>query len=225
MVTPAQRQIGKAAVLGCGYGLGWRKFIEYVQASTSLAVPDSMAQKAVRAFRERYSRIPELWRELETAALRALRTPGDKIQAASGRLTFYATRSRGWLLLHLPSGRVLRYCRPELRIEDSDFGPREVMTYWGVNQMTRQWGQERSWGGIWCENSTQAVARDLCMQAVQRVEARGWPVILHVHDELVAEVPRGGVSPASLQAEMEIVPAWAAGLPIRAEAWAGLRYG
>jgi DNA polymerase len=91
--------------------------------------------------------------------------------------------------------------------------------------MTRRWGQERAWGGVLCENAVQATARDLCMLAVQRVEARGWPVILHIHDELIAEVKRGTVPSAVLQGEMERVPAWAAGLPIRAEAWAGERYG
>jgi len=224
-VTPDQRQVGKSAALGCGFGLGWRKFIDFAQALTGLVLPEAMAQKAVAAFRLRYSDIPALWRDLEGAALTALHSPGERVGVAGDRLEFYVTKARAWMLLRLPSGRTLRYCRPALQVEDSDWGPREVLTYWGVNQMTRRWGQERAWGGVLCENAVQATARDLCMLAVQRVEARGWPVILHIHDELIAEVPRGTVPGAVLQAEMERAPGWAAGLPIRVETWAGERYG
>jgi DNA polymerase len=224
-VTFDQRQVGKSAALGCGFGLGWRKFVEFVQTLTGITLSEALAQTAVAAFRDKYDRIPALWRDLERAALLALNTPGERVPVADGRLEFYVTKGRAWLLLRLPSGRALRYCRPCVVVEDGPFGPREVLTYWGVNQLTRRWGQERCWGGVLCENAVQATARDLCMLAVQRVEARGWPVVLHIHDELIAEVKRGTVPPAVLQAEMERVPAWAAGLPIRAEAWAGDRYG
>jgi DNA polymerase len=220
-----QRHVGKAAALGCGFGLGWAKFIEFTTALTGIILPEQMARQSVKAFREKYRRIPLLWRELEDAALGAVHAPGTKKIAAGGRLGFYCDKVRHWLLLRLPSGRVLRYSRPSIEVEDGPYGLREVLRFWGVNQMTRKWGLERSWGGVLCENAVQAVARDICMEAVQRVEARGWPVVLHVHDEVIAEVPIGCVSAETFGAVMTERVGWAEGLPTLTDTWRGERYG
>lgn len=73
-----------------------------------------------------------------------------------------------------------------------------------------------------CENITQAVARDVLAEALTRLDAAGWPIILHIHDEVVAETPPGGLP--DYLALMSQVPAWAAGLPIAVEGWQGLSY-
>ena len=80
-------------------------------------------------------------------------------------------------------------------------------------------------GPLIVHNCTQAVARDVMAEAMLRVEARGWPVLLTVHDEVVCETPIGAVTPEAFAAEMVRLPHWADGLPVSAEAEVGRRYG
>ena len=155
-----------------------------------------------------------------------------------------------WLQVELPSGRILSYPgigisveRQVHAVEDEDFsgqykagtmlddlaGNRDVLRerirYMGENQTTRQWGKQYTYGGKLAENVTQALCRDLLAYALVTVEDAGWPIILHVHDEIVTEVPN---SPEYTVAELERMmcdlPAWAAGFPLAAEGAELMRY-
>ena len=83
--------------------------------------------------------------------------------------------------------------------------------------------QRRLWR-LWTENIVSGIARDLLADAMLRVEAAGYPIVLHVHDELVAEVPDGFGSTDEFTRLMTRKPAWALELPIAAQAWTGSRY-
>ena len=86
------------------------------------------------------------------------------------------------------------------------------------------------YGGLQCENVVQAIARDVLVEGMFGAEARGYKIVLTVHDELLTETPLGGDhfggdhSPDELQAIMSSVPAWCAGLPLAAKTWRGMRY-
>jgi hypothetical protein len=81
-----------------------------------------------------------------------------------------------------------------------------------------------AYGGLWTENIVSGIARDILVEAMLRIEAAGYPIVLHVHDELVAEVPEGFGSLEEFTHLMTRKPAWALDLPIAAKAWSGPRY-
>lgn len=155
-----------------------------------------------------------------------------------------------WLQVELPSGRILSYPgigisveRQVHAVEGEDFsgqykagqmlddlaGNRDVLRerirYMGENQTTRQWGKQYTYGGKLAENITQALCRDLLAVALVRVDAEGWPIILHVHDEVVCEVPNEPeYSVAKLEEMMCTLPSWATGFPLAAEGAELMRY-
>src|SRR5690606_10583054 len=77
-----------------------------------------------------------------------------------------------------------------------------------------------TYGGRLSENVTQAVARDVLAEALVRLEARGYPVVGHVHDEVLVE----GSDVPGVTAVMTESPPWADGLPIAAEGFTCDRY-
>jgi DNA polymerase len=223
-----RRQVGKSAVLGAGFGLGWRKFIEYVFATTGIRISEELAQGAIGAYRSTYAGVPKLWRETEAAAKAAIRAPSSRVTFAGERASFQVTRDSQWMTMTLPGGRRLRYYRPEIREDEREgWEGNKIVSFLGVNQYTRKFQRETTWGGTLVENMVQATARDLLMEARQRVTEYGWPVVLHVHDELLAEIHGHEASDAAatLQQIMEASPAWANGLPVAAETRSGLRFG
>ena len=155
-----------------------------------------------------------------------------------------------WLQVELPSGRILSYPgigvsveRQVHAVEDEDFsgqykagtmlddlaGNRDVLRerirYMGENQTTRQWGKQYTYGGKLAENVTQALCRDLLANALVTVENAGWPIILHVHDEIVTEVPNTpDYTVAELERMMCDLPSWATGFPLAAEGAELMRY-
>jgi hypothetical protein len=90
----------------------------------------------------------------------------------------------------LPSGRQLAYPFP--RLVTDPFGEMAVVF---KDYQNKQWVDCRkgkgAYGGTWTENAVQAVSRDILVAAMPRLEAAGYPIVLHVHDEIVAEVPDG----------------------------------
>jgi len=218
----ARRDLGKSLVLGCGFGMGWRKFEDHAGVGRAQAIA------AVREYRATFPDVPRLWDELEAGVMAAVRAPAGTppIVMAGGRLR--AGAWRGCLALELPSGRRLIYREPQIGPHTITYETEEGRQE-RVTKASLRFRHGRSvgwtWGGTLVENAVQAIARDLLAAALVRCEERGLRVVLHAHDEIVAEVPlEGGLRLEHLLTTMQEVPPWAAGLPLAAEGWAGTRY-
>lgn len=222
-VTKHQRQGGKAVELGCGFGMGWKKFQSTALAQHGLTLTEDESRKYVGFYRESHDKVVGFWKLLEQAAMTAVANPGERVNLPLSQLTFVKSGSLLWL--RLPSGRLL--CYPGARIieRDTPWGTTQpALQAYAPNPVTKQWESYDLYGGIWAENVTQAVARDIMADGMIRVEGDGYPVVLTVHDEIVTEPPTGFGSMQDFVRHLETVPDWADGCPINCEAWEGPRY-
>nr|WP_232845424.1 hypothetical protein [Enterococcus innesii] len=104
----------------------------------------------------------------------------------------------------------------------NDWG-KESLNYWGMDQTTKKWGKVSSYGGKLVENIVQAIARDCLAVTLVRLHQRGWQTVMHVHDEVVLDVPRN-VSMDEVVAVMGETIGWAEGLPLGADAFTAEYY-
>lgn len=238
---PLRKTIGKVAELASGYA-GWVGAWKAFGADAFMGEPEIKA--AILRWRAESPRIVQFWGGqwwqpdpnrwqfepllygLEGAAVQAVMQPG----------TWYAAESTLWgvvddaLYCQLPSGRFLTYHRPRL---DQTTDQRGLLvwqlSYEGYNSDSSKgpvgWMRRSTYGGKLCENVVQAVARDILANSLLNLEAAGYPIVMHVHDEVVAEVPSGTGSAEELERIMGTMPAWCADWPIKAAGgWRGLRY-
>lgn len=255
-VTDDERQVGKAAELGCGYQMGDRKFVTSAWDVYRAKVDRTIAKVAVTSFREDNWPVVEMWGEYQDAAIMAVENPGKFYRV--GKVVFY--RKGRFLKIRLPSGRDLTFADPQVVWEATkklelnketyyastpqmlksllNDGAKVVgsfdskkLTYFEVNQMARKvdcvipkWALERTYGGKLVEGVTQAVARDILAEAIVRAEKKGFSVLMHSHDELVSEAPKGKFKSEDYKKIMEQLPEWATGLPLKSGGWVGERY-
>lgn len=214
-----ERQVGKAAILGLGYQMGWSKF-QATAAKAGSELDDAFAQRVVDAYRTKFYKVKQLWSDQEEAATRAVHTPGKQFWAGKIR---WKVEGR-FLYCILPSGRRLAYPDPEIRKRQTPWGEeRWALTYKGINQLSHKWERQTSYGGMLVENIVQAVSRDLMACAMQRIERTGiYHVVLTVHDEIIAESAQGDIK--QFEALMAECPDWAKDCPVAVEGWAGPRY-
>ena len=217
-----ERRMGKTAILGLGYQMGWRKFIDTAQMMAGVTIDEEMSKQVVEAYRSRFWRVKQLWQDQEEAAISALVIPGRTISA--GRVCWYAQGR--FLYAELPSGRRLAYPDAQTKLVRTSWGAEKPgLTFMGINPAIRKWIRQTTYGGMLVENLVQAASRDLMAAAMQRCEDSGlyWPV-LSVHDEMLAEAPRGQGSVPEFEQLMTEIPPWAEGCPVAAKGWSGFRY-
>ena len=123
-----------------------------------------------------------------------------------------------FLTITLPSKRKLFYARPELGMNRWD---KPSILYRGVDQTTKQWVQLETYGGKLVENVVQAIARDCLAVAIEHLEAAGFPVVFHVHDEVVIDCPIAKVDLDKVVEIMTYKIPWAPDLPLNADGWVG----
>ena len=176
------RQKGKVAELACGYGGGVAALKAF--GADKMGLTEEEMQDIVTQWRAASPTIPKLWGDVERAAKNALANPGRTFSVPCG--VKYRRDADGLRCL-LPSGRILTYWGA--RIEDHKGRPSVI--FMGQNQTTRKWEKTETWGGKLVENIVQAVARDCLAVAMVRLEAAGYNIVFHVHDEVVIEAPDG----------------------------------
>ena len=211
------RQYGKAATLALGYGGGSSALI------TAGHLPKETPEEELLDIRDRWRAanpaIVQFWYTVDAAAKEAVNT-GRRVELWDGRLVFARecdpSKDLDFLTIRLPNGRKLYYPKPHMGV--NRFGQPSIC-YWGQNQTTKKWQVIETYGGKLTENITQAVARDCLAEAINHLEAAGYPVVFHIHDEVVIDAGPGRDSLEDVVAVMRQVPSWAPGLPLNADGW------
>lgn len=241
-VTKFQRQNGKVMELACGYGGGVGAFINMAAAYGMDLEELGRTVKPVDKAREAWGRalsknetfglseaaylacdtlkigyrqanpaITKSWCMYEDAVRKVITAAKAAHRIQVGHLMFDCDGN--WMRIQLPSGRFLCYALPLIH----NNGTISYMSW-----RNKQWSRTKMYGGKLCENIVQAISRDLLGWALLRIDRAGYPVVLHIHDEIVAETAAGSLSEfIKLMTEL---PKWAAGLPINAEGFEGTRY-
>lgn len=202
------RQRGKIAELALGYG-GAAGALEAMGAlDENYGLKREELQPLVKTWREKNPAIIKFWWDIDKAATEAFET-GLQQRVGNVVIGFFDNK----LQIKLPSGRILYYPNPGYIM--NQFGQMNL-AYDGLLQ-TKKWGRIPSYGPKFVENIIQATCRDLLAEAMLRVEAAGFDIVAHVHDEIICEVPIGVSSVEEICQLMSVLPDWAdPSLPITA---------
>ncbi len=211
------RQKGKVAELALGYQGSSGALIS--MGALKMGIPEEDLSDIVTRWRDANKMIVDLWYSLESAAVSVIQTGAPAgVRGLILAREFDIEHNLDFLTITLPSKRKLYYASPELGA--NQWG-RPSILYRGVNQTTKQWTQLETYGGKLVENVVQAIARDCLAAAIEHLEEAGFPVVFHVHDEVVIDCPG---SRADLDAVVQIMTQpipWAADLPLNADGWVG----
>jgi len=218
-VSSYQRLVGKVSVLALGYQ-GYIGAFQSMAPTYGVHVEDERAAEIAMAWRKNNPNIVAFWKGIESAAKMAVKT---------GRPHKYGMIKFGmrdkFLHMRLPSGNILSYYDPEIDTVTTKYGQvKEVISYMGVNPKTKKWERQLTYGGKLTENAVQGSARCLLAWAMLRADKAGYTISMHVHDEILSEVPKGFGSLEDFINIMSEVPDWAKGCPLGAEGWEGIRY-
>ena len=202
------RQKGKLAELGLGFGGAAGALIS--MGALDMGLTEEELPPLVAAWRKANPHITQFWWDVDAAAIKAV-TEKQKTKVGKIILEYKS----GILFITLPSGRRLSYVKPRMAV--NRFG-RDSLTYEGISE-NKKWSRIETYGPKLVENIVQGTARDLLAEAMLRVEKKGYPIVMHCHDEIIAEVPEGIGSVDEMCEIMAVQPEWAAGLPLRADGY------
>ncbi len=218
----ALRQRGKVAELALGYqgGVGAMRSMD---SSGLLAdLPDEEIQDIVNRWRDANSKIRDLWYAFDSAAVQVINCGGSvNVRCCTFAREYDYMQDTTCLSILLPSGRKLYYVDPA--IGENRWGNPSI-SYMGMDQTTKKWKRIETYGGKLVENCVQAIARDCLAQAIDRLEEAGYPVVFHVHDEVVIDIKPYADNETMLKSVVDIMSkpiTWAPGLPLNAEGWVG----
>lgn len=243
---PGERADGKIGELAFGYqgALGaWLKFAGvkqdaecFTEAAKRAMHTDERIVEICKAWRKKHPAVVQFWYGLQDAAIEAVEQPGR----VTGCRDIGFEIVDEWLSMILPNGKRLWYREPRLKMKmprwhqpetkeacasgDCKCEPAPVLHY--MAQKSGQWVEVSTYGGKLCENAVQGTSREYLMPSVKAAENAGYPVVLKVYDEVVADVPNGFGSLPEFLDLLKNAPGrdWAAGWPIGVDGWEGARY-
>ena len=205
------RQKGKTAELALGYqgSVGAMK----AMGGDKLDMSDEAIKMLVTKWRKANPSIVKLWYGVENSVIRTLKT------RKRTRYRYVNFDYDGKVLtIELPSGRKLFYQKPHFRKNKFD---KMAVAFWGIDQNIRKWASIETYGGKLVENIVQAIARDLLAYDMYQLKKRGFKIVMHVHDEVIAEVlEKESKESLNLMNDIlsEEIP-WAKGLPLNADGY------
>lgn len=200
------RSKGKVATLACGYQGGPNALIAMGALKSGIAEEELPA--LVKQWRKANPNIVKLWYAAEEAAVTAVREK-TTVKLAHGVQYRYAA---GMLFADLPSGRSLAYVNPRIK-PDPNFD-KDGLVFDGMDQVKKKWMSHRTYGGRLVENLVQAISRDCLAESMVRLDIEGYKIVMHVHDEVILDVPIGTGSVEHVAAVMGQPIKWAPGLPL-----------
>ena len=218
----ALRQRGKVAELALGYqgGVGAMRRMDVSHALDDMT--DDEVQEIVTNWRNASSHIRDLWYDMENAALEVIINGGSRrVRCLTLAREFDIMQGIPVMSIMLPSGRKLYYINPQ--VTENRWGQPSI-AFFGVDQTTKKWKAIETYGGKLVENCVQAIARDCLAQAIEKLEAAGFPIVFHVHDEVVIDIAPFADEKTMLDMVTSIMTEpipWAQGLPLGADGWGG----
>lgn len=225
-VTKDQRQIGKVEELSLQFQGGKGAF-KQMGKNYGVTVSDDEAEVIKVGWREAHPKIVSMWYDLERAAICAVQNPGRIIAVRPNHVgvKIQYLVSGSFLFCRLPSGRAICYAYPKVQPFETPWGAmKDGLTYWGVSSQGNKWELQKTYGGSLFENIVQASSRDILADGMLALDALGYNIVLHVHDEIGVEEKKETRSLEEVERVMCVSSPWAVGLPIAAKGWRGVRY-
>lgn len=215
----ALRAKGKVAELALGYQGSAGALI--AMGALNMGLTEEELPDIVNRWRAANSHIRDLWYDMDGAAVDVIQNGGcQRVHGLWLAREYDGTTGTCSFTITLPSGRKLYYNDP--KIGENRWGNPSI-TYMGVNDKNK-WGRIETYGGKLTENCVQAIARDCLAEAIERLEAAGFPIVFHVHDEVVIDIKPYAAHENMLNQVVQIMrqpPIWAQDLPLNADGWVG----
>lgn len=216
------RQRGKVAELALGYQGGVAAMRNMDTGHQLDSLSDDEIKDIVNRWRDTNPKIRDLWYAFDTAAVSVIQNGGSvNVRCCTVAREHDQTQGISYLTIRLPSGRKLYYVDPG--VGENRWGNPSI-TYMGLNDKNK-WARVETYGGKLVENVVQAIARDCLAQAIEHLEAEGFPVVFHVHDEVVIDIAPFADDKTMLNRVIQIMSTpipWAPGLPLGADGWVGM---
>lgn len=208
------RQRGKVSELALGYQGAVNALLK--MGALEMGLKEEELPALVAMWRQANPMIVKFWNTCQSAAHEAVEYR-TTVSIQHG-IRFFM--EKGILFIQLPSGRRLSYLRPKLK--QGKYGP--ILTYEGMDQTTKKWGEQETYGGKLVENIVQATARDVLADSMLRLENKSYLIVMHVHDEVVMDMAKSRGSIEQVNEIMGQPIPWAKGLPLKAESYETMFY-
>lgn len=218
-----ERFMGKQAVLGAGYGLGFKGFRFMLDETYDVQISEDFAKQVVNAYRAASPQVTKFWARLQAGFVHVVAEKKERVRVTRNiSMGTQEINGTPYAWIELPSSRRLFYAEP--RIVATKRGP--SVEYYGRDKFSKGWCHIRTYGGKIAENVTQAFSRDVLASGMLRIQAAGFDLIGTVHDESIAEVDEEiAEEKAKIFHDLMVQgEPWAPGLPLDAEVFVSRRY-